>query len=102
MLAWSYRTTDRLIMKMRCVVEKFAPSHPASDSQNDMEEWCKRQWHVLGSAKMGKPEEGGVVNEKLEVHGVKDLMVCDLSVCPGMVGANTYNTALVVVRRRRI
>lgn len=44
------------------------------------------------------PKEGnsvvkhGVLDERLNVHGVKGLKVADLSVCPDNVGCNTYST----------
>jgi alcohol oxidase len=42
------------------------------------------------------PREGnsivkhGVLDERLNVHGVKGLKVADLSICPDNVGCNTY------------
>lgn len=48
------------------------------------------------------PKEGndvvkhGVLDERLNVHGVKGLKVADLSVCPDNVGCNTYSTALLI------
>jgi hypothetical protein len=35
--------------------------------------------------------QGGVVDERLNVHGVKGLKVCDLSICPDNVGCNTFS-----------
>ena len=32
----------------------------------------------------------GVLDERLNVHGVKGLKVADLSICPDNVGCNTY------------
>lgn len=58
-------------------------------------------WHSLGTCSMG-PKEGnsvvkhGVLDERLNVHGVKGLKVADLSVCPDNVGCNTYSTALLI------
>jgi alcohol oxidase len=44
-----------------------------------------------------KPRErGGVVDPRLNVYGVKGLKVADMSICPSMVSANTYSTALVI------
>lgn len=70
-----------------------------------IEEWVKRHvettWHSLGTCSMG-PKEGnsvvkhGVLDERLNVHGVKGLKVADLSVCPDNVGCNTYSTALLI------
>ena len=33
----------------------------------------------------------GVLDERLNVHGVKNLKVSDLSVCPDNVGCNTFS-----------
>lgn len=48
------------------------------------------------------PREGnsivrhGVLDDRLNVHGVKNLKVADLSICPDNVGCNTYSTALLI------
>ncbi|KAG7291455.1 Alternative oxidase, mitochondrial precursor [Staphylotrichum longicolle] len=70
-----------------------------------IEEWVKRHvettWHCLGTCSMA-PKEGnsivkhGVLDERLNVHGVKGLKVADLSICPDNVGCNTYSTALLI------
>lgn len=81
-----------------------------------VEEWVKRHvestWHCLGVSRLfdhrdyvGElicfqtcsmaPKEGnsivkhGVLDERLNVHGVKGLKVADLSICPDNVGCNT-------------
>jgi alcohol oxidase len=41
-------------------------------------------------------EQGGVVDPRLNVYGVKDLKVADLSIGPSNVASNTYSTALVI------
>ncbi|KAF1848197.1 GMC oxidoreductase [Cucurbitaria berberidis CBS 394.84] len=70
-----------------------------------VEDWVKRHvettWHSLGTCSMA-PREGnsivkhGVLDERLNVHGVKGLKVADLSICPDNVGCNTYSTALLI------
>jgi len=70
-----------------------------------VEEWVKRHvettWHSLGTCSMA-PKEGnsivkhGVLDERLGVHGVQNLKVADLSICPDNVGCNTYSTALLI------
>ena len=48
------------------------------------------------------PREGnsivkhGVLDPRLNVHGVKGLKCADLSICPDNVGCNTYSTALLI------
>ena len=48
-------------------------------------------------------EQGGVVDYKLNVYGVQNLIqiwtlyfFADLSIAPGNVGANTYNSAIAI------
>ncbi|KAF2759887.1 alcohol oxidase p68 [Pseudovirgaria hyperparasitica] len=70
-----------------------------------IEEWVKHHvettWHSLGTCSMA-PKNGnsivkhGVLDERLNVHGVKGLKVADLSICPDNVGCNTYSTALLI------
>lgn len=68
-----------------------------------VEEWVKRHvestWHSLGTCSMA-PKEGnsivkhGVLDERLNVHGVKGLKVADLSICPDNVGCKWTPTLL--------
>lgn len=53
-------------------------------------------WHSLGTCKMAPREAGGVVDGSLNVYGTTNLKVCDLSIPPENVAANTMNTALLV------
>ena len=76
-----------------------------------VEEWVKRHvettWHSLGTCSMA-PREGnsivkhGVLDERLNVHGVKGLKCADLSICPDNVGCNTYSTALMIGEKAAI
>ncbi|KAK6334519.1 hypothetical protein TWF730_003733 [Orbilia blumenaviensis] len=53
-------------------------------------------WHSCGTCPMKPLEDGGVVDEKLNVYGVKGLKVADLSIMPSNVAGNTYSTSLLV------
>ncbi|CAH7684798.1 GMC oxidoreductase-domain-containing protein [Phakopsora pachyrhizi] len=53
-------------------------------------------WHASGTAKMAPREEGGVVDQDLNVYGLSGIKVIDLSIIPKNVGANTNNTAIAV------
>ncbi|KAJ3759602.1 GMC oxidoreductase-domain-containing protein [Lentinula raphanica] len=53
-------------------------------------------WHSLGTCAMKPREAGGVVDSRLNVYGVVNLKVADLSIAPLNVGANTNNTALTI------
>ncbi|KAF8462186.1 alcohol oxidase-like protein, partial [Russula ochroleuca] len=53
-------------------------------------------WHALGTCAMKPRKQGGVVDSRLNVYGVRGLKVADLSIGPCNVSANTYSTALVI------
>lgn len=38
-------------------------------------------------------KHGGVLDERLNVHGVEGLKVADLSICPDNVGCNTFSVS---------
>jgi alcohol oxidase len=65
-----------------------------------IEEWVRERlgvcWHFLGTCKMAPSESLGVVDGRLNVHGLQGLKIADMSIAPRMVSANTYSTALVI------
>ncbi|KAI0156847.1 GMC oxidoreductase [Xylariaceae sp. FL1272] len=52
--------------------------------------------HSTGTCAMMPRSMGGVVDERLRVHGVRNLRVCDLSIVPFIPLANTQATAYAV------
>ncbi|KAI5844055.1 GMC oxidoreductase-domain-containing protein [Morchella snyderi] len=72
----------------------------SEEDNKAVEQWVRENigttWHSLGTNAMRPREEGGVVDAKLNVYGVENLKVIDLSIAPGNVGSNTYSTALVI------
>ncbi|KKK13794.1 hypothetical protein ARAM_003579, partial [Aspergillus rambellii] len=87
-------------------VEAPTPLEYSREDIQHIEKWIQRHvettWHSLGTCSMAPREgssiakHGGVVDERLNVHGVKGLKVCDLSICPDNVGCNTFSTALLI------
>ncbi|KAG1720680.1 GMC oxidoreductase-domain-containing protein [Suillus paluster] len=53
-------------------------------------------WHSLGTCAMKPEADGGVVDARLNVYGVSNLKVADMSIVPLNVGTNTYSTALLI------
>ncbi|KAG1839683.1 GMC oxidoreductase-domain-containing protein [Suillus subluteus] len=53
-------------------------------------------WHSLGTCAMKPREDQGVVDTWLNVYGVTNLKVADMSIAPKNVGTNTYSTALLI------
>ncbi|KAF8262158.1 alcohol oxidase-like protein [Lactarius quietus] len=72
----------------------------SEDDERALEEFARSQvstcWHSLGTCAMKPRKQGGVVDAKLNVYGVRRLKVADLSIVPSNVSANTYGTALVI------
>ncbi|KAF9262328.1 alcohol oxidase [Marasmius fiardii PR-910] len=125
-LRWGYKRTRELARRMKCFRGEYSPLHPSfpegspavtrevsgpvaiSDpdivysSQDDKtiddyhRAFVSTTWHSLGTCAMKPREQEGVVDPRLNVYGVKNLKVADLSIAPLNVGANTYNTAIII------
>ncbi len=55
--------------------------------------------HQRGSARMSARADGGVVDERGAVHGVRGLLVCDASVFPAASGVNPMLTIMAMAHR---
>ncbi|KAF1925755.1 GMC oxidoreductase [Didymella exigua CBS 183.55] len=56
-------------------------------------------WHPAGSCKLGKREDGGVVDAELKVYGIEGLRIVDASVFPILPAAHTMTTVYAVAER---
>lgn len=56
-------------------------------------------FHPVGSCAMLPRDKGGVVDEKLKVHGVKGLRVCDASIFPMAPRGNPISSVYAVAER---
>ncbi|TQV90573.1 glucose-methanol-choline (gmc) oxidoreductase [Cordyceps javanica] len=79
------------------------PIEYSADDDEAIRDWIRSHletaWHSVGTCKMAPQDEGGVVDKDLNVYVTQALKVADLSIAPENVGANTYNTALIVGER---
>lgn len=57
------------------------------------------EYHPMGTCAMGPREEGGVVSERMVVHGTSDLRVVDASVFPLQVRGNLASLVYAVAER---
>ncbi|KIK39679.1 GMC oxidoreductase [Suillus luteus UH-Slu-Lm8-n1] len=62
-------------------------------------ELLQTAWHSLGTCAMKSEADQGVVDARLNVYGVSNLKVADMSISPLNVGTNTYSTALLIGER---
>ena len=86
------------------VGEAVSPSAGEIDSDDALDDWLLRNvfttFHTSGSCKMGLAGDAmAVVDQYCRVHGVENLRVVDLSVCPDVVRANTNATAIMIGER---
>lgn len=74
---------------------------PGLEVQSDAEildyirQWAVTVFHPVGSCKMGQ-DRMAVVNERLQVHGIRGLRVADASIMPKLINANTNAPAIMI------
>ncbi|KAL1753176.1 alcohol oxidase-like protein, partial [Schizophyllum commune] len=120
-LVWGYKRSRELARRLPAYRGELASTHPvgpfagpasgpvpvdapdivySEEDEKVIEEWARgfvqTAWHSLGTCAMKPRDEAGVVDARLNVYGVQNLKVVDLSIAPLNVGANTCSTALVV------
>ena len=79
---------------------------PGRDVQSD-DEWLdfarqygNSSYHLVGSCKMGPASDDyAVVNNRLQVHGVDNLMVADASIMPTVTSSNTYASTMMIAEK---
>lgn len=121
---WMYKKQREIIRRMENFAGEVAAGHPEFPSgskaavvdakpgsdigdieytpEDDLaiEKFLKERisttWHSMGTCKMAPFEDGGVVDPELNVYGVKNLKIADLSIPPSNVGSNTCSVAMAI------
>ena len=82
------------------ILEEVLPGKNVNDD-NSLINYCKKMiktnWHPVGTCKMGKENDPmAVLNSKLQVKGIDNLRVFDVSMMPNIVAANTNAPAMAI------
>ncbi|KAF8171077.1 GMC oxidoreductase-domain-containing protein [Mycena galopus ATCC 62051] len=79
----------------------YSPEDDKAIDEN-LRKFVTTTYHSLGTCAMKPKAMGGVVDSKLNVYGVRQLKVADLSIPPSNVNANTYSTTLAIAERAAV
>ena len=82
------------------VISEIFPGNNVKTNK-DLKNFCKRtvktNWHPVGTCKMGKDKDKySVLNSKLQVKGIKNLRIFDVSMMPNLVSGNTNAPAMAI------
>ncbi|KAJ7143353.1 GMC oxidoreductase-domain-containing protein, partial [Mycena crocata] len=130
-LRWGYKKGRELIRRIPSFAGTFLPMNPLFSQESSaalsaiepaaledpkivysveddkaidayLRQFVETTWHSLGTCAMKPLEQGGVVDSKLNVYGIKNLKVADLSIPPSNVNSNTYSTAVAIGEKAAI
>ena len=75
----------------------FHPLRDASDTSllEHTRKSLETLYHPVGTCKMGNDGQS-VVNDKLQLHGIKNLRVIDASIMPTIISGNTNATSIMI------
>ncbi len=83
------------------ILDEFVPGYSFT-SDEDLLEVAKNHsqsiYHPVGTCKMGRDKDS-VVDDKLRVHGVKNLRVVDASIMPELVSGNTNAPTMMIAEK---
>ncbi len=83
------------------ILDEFVPGYSFT-SDEDLLEVAKNHsqsiYHPVGTCKMGHDKDS-VVDDKLRVHGVKNLRVVDASIMPELVSGNTNAPTMMIAEK---
>ncbi|KAJ6558002.1 alcohol oxidase [Mycena capillaripes] len=76
---------------------------PSSEKQTDVDKFIRAtirtSYHYSSSCRMAPREDGGVVNDDLEVYGIRGLRVCDTSIFPWITSGHTMAPVIAAAEK---
>ena len=88
------------LMSIDSTYRLISPTAETIDNEAELEQFIKETFehnhHQQGSLRMAPLKNGGVVDRRGNVHGVKDLIVADASIIPFTVDGNTSAAAYLI------
>ena len=81
--------------------EEYRPGIHINDNEELVKagsEYTQTIFHPVGTCKMGK-DNMSVVNDKLSVHGIKNLKVIDASIMPNITSGNTNAPTIMIAEK---
>ena len=96
----------RKIMLETETFKKYEPEEyrPGLSIQDDEElvkagsDYTQTIFHPVGTCKMGQ-DENAVVNDRLKVHGIRNLRVVDASIMPNITSGNTNAPTIMIAEK---
>jgi choline dehydrogenase-like flavoprotein len=86
----------------RIPTDAFTPEQPVptiEDAKQYVRDTLFSNYHLAGTCRMAGRDNGGVVDNRLMVHGVKNLRVVDASIFPLMPMGNIVTSVYAVAER---
>ena len=79
------------------------PSDEELKTDSMIDDWIFKKvqtgHHVSGTCRMGNSSLNSVVDSQGRVHGINSLRVCDASIMPRLIRANTNLTTIALAER---
>jgi choline dehydrogenase len=86
------------------VAERLQPTDEDLATDENLDRWMRKTvfntTHASGTCKMGPATDPmAVVDPRLNIHGLENIMVADASVMPNVIRANTNATTIMIGER---
>lgn len=99
------RLVCRIVEEMRnvrgyMITPYDAPRNPEEETDEKIDEFIhshlRTTYHYSSTCRMGKEEDGGVVDSELRVHGVDRLRIADCSILPDILACHLQAPAVMI------